>query len=236
MEATSIPTFKSFFHSLTQHLLQNHKKCQIIFCPTDQQQNRFMPGWLSLLLVDGQSYLPKLLPIIFSSTKKQLWLFFYHSFIQGQSFCVSLCLQLQPGRLRAPTSPLPPSNSLSPIKFSTQKVRQTLLQLDTSKSKGPDGIPAVVLKTCASGRVPILNKLFQLSYTLGTFPTSWKQAHVFPIPKKATCLIHSTIVPLQSLQSSLKQWRQSSLNNFLPSLKQTIFSLISSTAFERPGD
>ena len=30
----------------------------------------------------------------------------------------------------------------------------------------------------------ILNKLFQLSYTLGTFPTSWKIAHVFPIPKK----------------------------------------------------
>ena len=73
---------------------------------------------------------------------------------------------------------------MSFIKFSTRKVRQTLLQLDTSKSKGPDGIPAIVLKTCAPQLAPILNKLFQLSYTLGTFPTSWKQAHVFPIPKK----------------------------------------------------
>ena len=79
----------------------------------------------------------------------------------------------------------PPSKfTMSPITFSTRKVRQTLLQLDTSKSKGPDGIPAIVLKTCAPELAPILNKLFQLSYTLGTFPTSWKQAHVFPIPEK----------------------------------------------------
>ena len=79
----------------------------------------------------------------------------------------------------------PPSKfTMSPIKFSTRKVRQTLLQLDTSKSKGPDGIPAIVLKTCAPELAPILNKLFQLSYTLGTFPTSWKQAHVFPITKR----------------------------------------------------
>ena len=89
----------------------------------------------------------------------------------------------------------PPSKFImSPIKFSTRKVRQTLLQLDTSKSKGPDGIPAIVLKTCAPELEPILNKLFQLSYTLGTFPTSWKQAFVIPIPKKATSIIHATIV------------------------------------------
>ena len=130
----------------------------------------------------------------------------------------------------------PPSKfTMSPIKLSTRRVRQTLLQLDTCKSKGPDGIAAIVLKTCAPELAPILNKLFQLSYTLGTFPTSWKQAHVFPFPKKATSLIHSTIVPLQSLHSSLKQWRPSSLSNFLPSLKQAIFSLITSMAFEKQG-
>ena len=79
---------------------------------------------------------------------------------------------------------LPSKFTMPSIKFSIRKVRQTLLQLDTSKSKGPDGIPAIALKTYAPELVPILNKLFQLSYTLGTFPTSWKQAHVFPIPKK----------------------------------------------------
>ena len=31
MEATSNPTFKNFFHPVTQYLLQNHQKWQIIF-------------------------------------------------------------------------------------------------------------------------------------------------------------------------------------------------------------
>ena len=99
----------------------------------------------------------------------------------------------------------PPSKfTMSPIQFSTRKVRQTLLQLDTSKSKGPDGIPAIVLKTCAPEVALHLNKIFQLSYTLGTFSTPWKLAHVFAIPKKVTNLSHSIIVQLQSLHSSLK--------------------------------
>ena len=130
----------------------------------------------------------------------------------------------------------PPSKfTMSPIQFSTRKVRQALLQLDTYKSNDPDGIPGIVLKTCAPELAPILNKLFKLSYTLGTFPTSWKLAHIFPIPKKMTSLIHSTIAPLQSLHSYLKQRRPLSRNNFLPSLKQAIFSLITSMAFEKPG-
>ena len=73
---------------------------------------------------------------------------------------------------------------MSPITFSRRKFPQTLLQLDTSKSKGPDGIPAIFLKTCAAELALILNKLFQLSYTLGKFPTSWKLPHIFPIPEK----------------------------------------------------
>ena len=73
---------------------------------------------------------------------------------------------------------------MSPINLSTRKVRQALLQLNASRSKGPDGIPAIVLKTCAHELAPILNELLQLSYPLGTFPTSWKKANVFPIPKK----------------------------------------------------
>ena len=73
---------------------------------------------------------------------------------------------------------------MSPIKFSTRKVRKVLLQLNTSKSNGPDGIPAIVLKSCAPELAPVLNKLFQLSYNLGIFPSSWKLAHIFSIPKK----------------------------------------------------
>lgn len=76
------------------------------------------------------------------------------------------------------------SVAMPPIKFSTRKVRKALQTLNTNKSKGPDSIPAIVLKTCAPELAPVLNKLFQLSYKHGIFPSLWKQVHVFPIPKK----------------------------------------------------
>ena len=74
--------------------------------------------------------------------------------------------------------------TMSSIKFSTRKVRKVLLQLNTSKSSGPDGIPAIVLTSCAPELAPVLNKLFQLSYNLCIFPSSWKLAHIFTIPQK----------------------------------------------------
>ena len=117
---------------------------------------------------------------------------------------------------------------MSPIKFSTRKVHQTLLQLDTSKSKGPDGIPAIVLKTCAPELALILKKLFQLSYTLGTFPTSWKQAHVFPIPKKGDKSNPLNYRPIAITSLISKTMETIITKQLLPSLKQTIFSLITS--------
>ena len=102
--------------------------------------------------------------------------------------------------------PFYPSSTITtpPIKFSTRNVRKALLQLYISKSKGPDGIPAIVLKSCASEFAPVLKKLFQLSYNLGIFPSSWKLALVFPIPKKETNLILQTIALLQSFLSTLR--------------------------------
>ena len=82
--------------------------------------------------------------------------------------------------------PFHPTSTITtpPIKFSTRKARKAFLQFNTSKSKGPDGIPAMVLKSCPPELAPVLNKLFQPSYNLGIFLSSWKLAQVFPIPKK----------------------------------------------------
>jgi len=49
---------------------------------------------------------------------------------------------------------------MSPINFSTCKVWKVLLQLNTSKSSGPDGIPAIVLKSC-----PLNSLLFSTSFS-----------------------------------------------------------------------
>ena len=130
----------------------------------------------------------------------------------------------------------PPSKfTMSPIKFPTHKVRQTLLQLETSKSKGPDGIPALVLKTVLLNLPLFLTNYSSFPTLLAHFPPHGNKPTSFLSQKNATSLIHSTIVPLQSLHSSLKPWRPSALNNFLPSMKQTIFTLITSMAFEKPG-
>ena len=45
-------------------------------------------------------------------------------------------------------------------------------------------MPAIVLKSCAPELAPVLNKLFKLSYIPGFFLSSWKLAHIFPIPKE----------------------------------------------------
>ena len=100
---------------------------------------------------------------------------------------------------------------MSPIKFSTRKVRKALLQLNTSKSSGPDGIPAIVLKSFALEITPVLNKLFQLSNNFGVFPSSWKLAYAFLSlqkgyksdpsnyrPTAITSLISKTIITKQS--------------------------------------
>ncbi|CAH2094107.1 unnamed protein product [Euphydryas editha] len=70
------------------------------------------------------------------------------------------------------------------INFSQRDVRRELLTLDVHKSSGPDGIPAMVLKQCAPELCPVLTRLFALSYHTRQVPSSWKTAHVHPVPKK----------------------------------------------------
>jgi len=179
-----------------------------------------MLNTISLLLVFSQSYLTKLLPFFFSTSKK--------------NYGSSSCAPSSKANLFASTiasnsnlddqdfqAPLHPTSTItmSPIKFSTHKVQNILLQFNTSKSSGPDGIPPIVQKSCAPELAPILNKLFQLSYNLGIFPSSWKPACIFPIPKKVTNLTLQTIANLQSLLSSLRLWRPLSPNNCILSLK-----------------
>ena len=101
--------------------------------------------------------------------------------------------------------PLYPTSTvtMSPIKFSTSKVRKDLLQLNTSKSSGPDGIPAIVLKSCAPELAPVLNKLFSNFPTILAFSLPLGNSPTFSLSaKKVTNLTLQTIALLQSLPSS----------------------------------
>ena len=239
--------FKEWKRLQTQHsrtsFIQSRNTCSKTiknakspFVQIHQQQNRFLPGWLSLLLVYVQSCLRKLLPIIFPSTKNNsdsssttplskanlfASIFASNSNLDDQG--------VQPHHFS------PFKFTMSPIKFSTRKVSQTLLQLDTSKYKGPDGISAIVPKTCAPELAPILNKLFQLSYTLGTFPTSWKQAHVLPIPKKGAKSNPFNYRPI-AITSLISKTRETIITKQLLTFLETN-NLLSDHqyGFEKPG-
>ncbi len=56
--------------------------------------------------------------------------------------------------------------------------------LNPRKAYGPDGVPPIVLKNCASVLTPCLVKLFRLCLSTSTFHSCWKYAYVQPVPKK----------------------------------------------------
>lgn len=81
-----------------------------------------------------------------------------------------------------PTSPL--GNTLNELCVSASEVKSLLSKLSPSKATGPDGIPSIFLKRCATVIAPSLAALFNLSLNQGKVPSEWKMANVVPIPKK----------------------------------------------------
>ncbi|KAL7647645.1 UNVERIFIED_CONTAM: hypothetical protein RMT77_001245 [Armadillidium vulgare] len=109
-------------------------------------------------------------------------------------------------------SPSTPSNSFMPkIVISSKDVTSALSELNTKKAYGPDGIPPVVLKTCASELAPCLGKLFRLCLSTSTFPSCWKRALIQPVPKKGDPSQPSNYRPI-SLTSVLSKVFESILN------------------------
>jgi len=84
-----------------------------------------------------------------------------------------------------PMIPAQDTNShLSNIVITTSEVADILLNLETGKACGPDGINNIVLKNCANELSGPLSKLFNQSLQSGVFPNIWKEANVAPIFKK----------------------------------------------------
>ena len=70
------------------------------------------------------------------------------------------------------------------IDFSTTRISQLLNAINVNKACGPDNIPGIVLKHCASSISAPLSRLFHSIYNNGTVPNEWKKANVVPIHKK----------------------------------------------------
>jgi hypothetical protein len=77
------------------------------------------------------------------------------------------------------------------IEFSEELVLDKLRGLDKTKSSGPDGITASVLKTCTD----ILCRPPRQSFDSGVLSSDWKTAIICSIFKKGINLIQATIGP-----------------------------------------
>ena len=89
-----------------------------------------------------------------------------------------------PPHIVPPLVPPVPKSSMPALRISTRVVRRHLISLDPNKATGPDEVPATVLIRCAPELAPILCRLFKLCLRSGECPSSWKSAHVVPVPKK----------------------------------------------------
>ena len=104
--------------------------------------------------------------------------FFIHQSQQSVSNCNNEIPQIN----TTPTI----TSTLTNFKTTPTDVEDRLQQLDTSKSKGSDGIPTRLLKEAASELAPSLSALFNLSFETGQTPQEWWDATVTPIHKNGT--------------------------------------------------
>ena len=81
------------------------------------------------------------------------------------------------------SEPIVPTLCPEDLLCTEEEVLDLLQQLDTSKSSGPDGISAKMLKGVASSLAPVLVQIFNLSILDVKVPSQWKFSRVVPIPK-----------------------------------------------------
>ena len=73
------------------------------------------------------------------------------------------------------------------------------MDLDITKSCGPDGIPARLLKECANEIAPSLCMMFNTSLKTACLPKEWKEANVTPVHKKDSKELASNYRPISLL-------------------------------------
>ena len=73
---------------------------------------------------------------------------------------------------------------ISPLHITTNGVEKLFQGINMAKAQGPDQIPNVMLKTCASQLAPTLRNIFQCSIDSGKLPPDWLNANISPVYKK----------------------------------------------------
>ena len=82
-----------------------------------------------------------------------------------------------------PVLPYRTNLKLHNISVSPKLVKKVIMNLNLSKTSGPDCIPVVVLKNCDPGLSDVLAELFNKCLKESCFPDCWKVLSVVPVFK-----------------------------------------------------
>ena len=86
-------------------------------------------------------------------------------------------------------TPLPkmkgaPFPTLDQLTIDTNGVAKQLKNVNPAKACGPDGIPNMILKTCADAIAPALTCIYRRSIQTGQLPADWRSASITAVFKK----------------------------------------------------
>ena len=90
------------------------------------------------------------------------------------------------------------------IVIDNKGVEKLLSNLKTSISTGPDSIPNLVLKNCATELSMGLSTIFQYSIDTGSLPSDWRDANISPVIKKGDSHLAENYRPVSLTSISCK--------------------------------
>lgn len=114
------------------------------------------------------------------------------------------------------------SSTASQLTVTPDTVLSALVSLKSSTGCGPDNIPSLVLKRCASALAAPLATVFDISLSTGVFPDCWKDSFVFPIHKKGCKQTVSNYRGIAALSATSKLFEIVVLEHLTQSLSQHI--------------
>lgn len=94
--------------------------------------------------------------------------------------------------------------ALPNLEVTTSGIHNLILNLDVTKSSGPDGIPNMFLKRYSEWCAYYLTVIFKKSLTSATVPKLWKLADVVPVFKSGNKKIIPNYRPISLLSTSSK--------------------------------
>ena len=108
--------------------------------------------------------------------------------------------------------------------FDEAMVKNYLNRLRSNTSPGPDGIPEIILKNCSEVLASPLSCLFNLSISLGVFPSIWKNAFIRPTHKSNARNDVSNYRPIAKLSAIPKLFELIIFDEIYPICKDILVS------------